>query len=106
MGCPDPNKNSPFYAERLSLNIIPLRPSQEILTVPAVNITQYWSDSVCGWEPHIKRHGRLENPKRRGRERAKYACDASPRTANVQAKHNEMERDGICRNVRRVRVKK
>eukprot|EP00965_Chrysotila_dentata_P135982 4495514-Pleurochrysis_carterae.AAC.1 len=56
MGCPAWNKDSPIYPEWLSLNIIPLRPSREISTVPAVNITRYWSDSACGWEPHEKRH--------------------------------------------------
>eukprot|EP00965_Chrysotila_dentata_P029802 990856-Pleurochrysis_carterae.AAC.1 len=45
MSCPDLNKDSPVYPERLSLNVILLRPSREILTVPAVNITHYWSDS-------------------------------------------------------------
>eukprot|EP00965_Chrysotila_dentata_P022244 735872-Pleurochrysis_carterae.AAC.1 len=56
MGCPDLNSDSLVHPERLSLNIIPLRPPREILTVPAVNVTHYWPDSVCGWEPHIKRH--------------------------------------------------
>eukprot|EP00965_Chrysotila_dentata_P142921 4722650-Pleurochrysis_carterae.AAC.1 len=56
MGCPASNKDSPVYPKRLSLNVIPLRPSREVKTVPAVNITRYQLDSACGWEPHIKRH--------------------------------------------------
>eukprot|EP00965_Chrysotila_dentata_P107798 3560631-Pleurochrysis_carterae.AAC.1 len=52
------------------------------------------------------RSGTEKTPKLRGRECAKYTCDASARMANVHAKHNKMRRDGICRNVRRARVKK
>eukprot|EP00965_Chrysotila_dentata_P037997 1263256-Pleurochrysis_carterae.AAC.1 len=61
MGCPSSNKDSSIYPERLSLNIIPLRPSREILTVPAVNIIRYWPNSVCGWEPHIKGYDMTES---------------------------------------------
>eukprot|EP00965_Chrysotila_dentata_P025455 846313-Pleurochrysis_carterae.AAC.1 len=47
---------------------------------------------------------------RREQARARYTCDASAKTASVHAKHNEMERDGFCRNVcqneRRARFKK
>eukprot|EP00965_Chrysotila_dentata_P258267 6213166-Pleurochrysis_carterae.AAC.1 len=56
MGCPDLGTDSSFYPERLSHHIIPLRPSRESTTVPTVNTTHYWSNSACGWEPHIKRH--------------------------------------------------
>eukprot|EP00965_Chrysotila_dentata_P230187 6197624-Pleurochrysis_carterae.AAC.1 len=54
MGYPDINMDSPVYPKRLSQNILPLRPSREIMTVPTVNIMHYRSNSACGWEPHIK----------------------------------------------------
>eukprot|EP00965_Chrysotila_dentata_P061501 2036455-Pleurochrysis_carterae.AAC.1 len=46
------------------------------------------------------------NPKRIGRARAKYTCDASAKTASVHAKQHEMGRDGICLNVRHARIRK
>eukprot|EP00965_Chrysotila_dentata_P054830 1820768-Pleurochrysis_carterae.AAC.1 len=61
MACLASNKDRPVYPAWLSLKILPLRPSREIKTVPAVNITRYRSDSVCGWEPHIRMHDMTES---------------------------------------------
>eukprot|EP00965_Chrysotila_dentata_P137531 4549567-Pleurochrysis_carterae.AAC.1 len=60
MACLASIRDRLVYPEWLSLNILPLRPSREIKTVPAVNITRYRSDSACEREPHIRRHDMTE----------------------------------------------
>eukprot|EP00965_Chrysotila_dentata_P053887 1788015-Pleurochrysis_carterae.AAC.1 len=53
MGYPDINKVRPVYPNGLPRNIVPLRPSSEILTVPQVNVKHCWSNSGVGGSPNI-----------------------------------------------------
>eukprot|EP00965_Chrysotila_dentata_P219441 6191154-Pleurochrysis_carterae.AAC.2 len=59
MGYHGINMVSPVYPNGLSRNIVPVRPSREISTVPQVNIKHYWSNIGLGWEPQYRaRHDR------------------------------------------------
>eukprot|EP00965_Chrysotila_dentata_P199517 6179429-Pleurochrysis_carterae.AAC.1 len=61
MGQLDVNKVSSVYPNEFSRSIVPLRPSRVILTVPKVDINQYWLNSCLWWElrcmaPHDRKY--------------------------------------------------